>query len=56
MRPLSEADAQLRRDLVLALERCNGNIADVARTLGKARMQIHRWIKRFDVDPTLFRR
>ena len=56
MRPLSETDAQLRRDLVAALERCNGNIADVARTLGKARMQIHRWIKRFEIDPALFRR
>jgi transcriptional regulator with GAF, ATPase, and Fis domain len=56
MRPLSEADAQLRRDLVAELQRCNGNIADVARALGKARMQIHRWIKRLDIDPTLFRR
>lgn len=32
-----------------------GNVAAVARDLGKARMQVHRWIKRYDIDLTLFR-
>jgi transcriptional regulator of acetoin/glycerol metabolism len=45
----------LRRTLVALLEQHRGNISHVARDLGKARMQIHRWLKRFDLDPDAFR-
>jgi DNA-binding NtrC family response regulator len=55
-RALSEDDARLRRELLVLLERHGGNLADISRATGKARMQIHRWLKRFDIDPNTFRR
>jgi DNA-binding NtrC family response regulator len=45
----------LRKTLVALLEQHRGNISHVARDLGKARMQVHRWMKRFDLDPGAFR-
>jgi DNA-binding NtrC family response regulator len=54
-RPLSEQDAKLKADLTSALERTRGNVSEVARTMGKTRMQIHRWMKRFGLDPETFR-
>jgi DNA-binding NtrC family response regulator len=45
----------LRRILVELLEQHHGNISHVARDLGKARMQIHRWLQRFDLHPEAFR-
>jgi len=45
----------LRKTLVALLEQHRGNISHVARDLGKARMQIHRWLQRFDLDPGAFR-
>jgi DNA-binding NtrC family response regulator len=41
------------RDL---LTRHQGNVAAVGRELGKARMQIHRWMKRYAIDITDYRR
>jgi hypothetical protein len=32
-----------------------GNVAEVARAMGKARMQIHRWVKRLGIDPGRYR-
>ena len=46
---------QLRSTLVELLEQHRGNISHVARDLGRARMQIHRWLQRFDLDPGAFR-
>jgi len=46
---------ELRRTLVALLEQHRGNISYVARDLGKARMQIHRWLQRFALDPGSFR-
>jgi transcriptional regulator with GAF, ATPase, and Fis domain len=45
----------LRRTLISLLEKHRGNISYVARDMGKARMQIHRWMRRFDLDPVRFR-
>jgi transcriptional regulator with GAF, ATPase, and Fis domain len=42
--------APTREDLLLLLERHQGNVAAVGRDLGKARMQIHRWLKRYAID------
>jgi len=47
----SELAAQLRE----ALFRHGGNVSAVAREMGKARMQIHRWMERFGFDPESFR-
>ena len=33
-----------------------GNVSDVARAMGKARPQIHRWLRRLRIAPTVFRR
>jgi DNA-binding NtrC family response regulator len=52
---LSPEDAALRAELVRRLGEHRGNVADVAREMGKARMQIHRWLKRFDLDPGVYR-
>ena len=49
-RPLSPADLQRRDQLATLLEENRGNVAAVARAVGKARMQVHRWVKRFDLS------
>ncbi len=54
--PNVDDPAELRRTLIELLEQHRGNISHVARDLGKARMQIHRWLQRFDLDPGTFRR
>jgi transcriptional regulator of acetoin/glycerol metabolism len=46
----------LRRHLVALLEKHQGKVSSVARDLGKARMQIHRWMQRFGIDPSTFRK
>jgi len=48
---LTEAEAELKRELVAHLDKARGNISEVARSMGKARMQIHRWMKRFGIAP-----
>jgi transcriptional regulator of acetoin/glycerol metabolism len=45
--PFSPADCALRDDLEKRLAAHSGNIAAVARDLGKARQQVYRWIRRF---------
>jgi len=45
-----------REKLVALLREHKGNIAAVARTMGKARMQIQRWLKRHQIDPESFRK
>jgi transcriptional regulator with GAF, ATPase, and Fis domain len=54
-RPLSEDDADVREQLVALLAEHHGNISAVARVMGKARMQIQRWVKRFSLDPEQYR-
>jgi transcriptional regulator with AAA-type ATPase domain len=54
--PLSAEDARLRREILDKLEEHGGNIAEVAREMGKARMQVHRWLKRFGIDAGTFRK
>jgi transcriptional regulator with GAF, ATPase, and Fis domain len=46
-----------RREQIAGLLREHaGNVSAVARILGKTRAQIHRWIKRYQLDPRSFRR
>ena len=47
-------DSDLRERLVAALRQHRGNVSAVARELGKARMQVQRWLKRFGLDPASF--
>jgi DNA-binding NtrC family response regulator len=50
--PSSAPSEQTLRAL---LSRHRGNIAAVGRELGKARMQVHRWLRRYDIDVTEYR-
>lgn len=45
----------LRAHLFALLEKHQGNVSYVARDMGKARQQIHRWMKRLGIDPNQFR-
>lgn len=47
--------APSEEELRALLERHAGNIAAVGRELGKERMQIHRWLKRFAIDLEKYR-
>ncbi len=42
-------------ELIALLQRHQGNVAAVGRELGKARMQIHRWLKRYGIDLQSYR-
>jgi transcriptional regulator with AAA-type ATPase domain len=55
-KPWTKAETELRKELAQQLELHAGNVADVARAMGRARMQIYRWLRRFDLDPERFRR
>jgi transposase-like protein len=33
-----------------------GNVTGVARALGKARAQVQRWLRRYRIDPVVYRR
>jgi DNA-binding NtrC family response regulator len=46
LRTAAPSEVELRR----LLETHCGNVAAVGRALGKARMQIHRWIVRYGID------
>jgi transcriptional regulator with AAA-type ATPase domain len=48
-------DDVLRARLLELLTQHDGNVSAVARAMGKARMQIHRWMKRFGLEPDQFR-
>jgi transcriptional regulator of acetoin/glycerol metabolism len=45
----------LRQRLVDSLRQHQGNVSHVARDMGKARMQVQRWIKRFGIEAQSFR-
>jgi transcriptional regulator with GAF, ATPase, and Fis domain len=56
-RPQSRrASMKLRESLEMKLRAEKGNIAAVARAMGKAPAQVHRWMRRFGIDPNDFRR
>ncbi|UQA60761.1 sigma 54-interacting transcriptional regulator [Polyangium aurulentum] len=51
-----EGDGGKREEIVALLREHKGNVSAVARALGKARMQVQRWMKRFAIDPEQFRK
>jgi len=53
--PFSPDEEALRDRLVEALREHAGNVAAVGRAMGKGRMQIHRWLKRFGLDLASYR-
>ena len=48
---LSDEETARRDELLALLEKHSGNVTAVAREMSKARMQIHRWMKRYGIDP-----
>jgi len=52
----AQEEASLRAALVAELAKHGGNVTEVARALGKARTQVHRWMKRFDLDASAHRK
>ena len=52
---LSAEDTRRRDELSSLLREHRGNVAAVARVLGKGRMQIHRWLKRYQLHLEDFR-
>ena len=54
--PLDPEEIELRDKLVELLTAHDGNVAAVARAMGKGRMQIHRWARRFGIELESFRR
>ncbi len=56
-RGLADAkDVERRARLVALLEQHAGNVSAVAREMGAARAQIHRWLRRYSLEPASFRR
>jgi hypothetical protein len=53
--PHQPLDKSFKEDLIARLKESNGNIARVARDMGKARMQVHRWMKRYGIEVSSFR-
>jgi DNA-binding NtrC family response regulator len=54
-RTLSADEEQHRAELAALLEQHRGNVSAVARATGKARQQVHRWMKRYGLDPNRYR-
>jgi transcriptional regulator with PAS, ATPase and Fis domain len=52
---LTDEDAKLRESLVAALTAHEGNVSEVARAMGRTRMQIHRWMRRFGLAASAYR-
>jgi transcriptional regulator with PAS, ATPase and Fis domain len=53
--PLGPADTARRAELVALFKAHGGNVSAVARAMGKARMQVQRWMKRYKIDPDAFK-
>ena len=53
--PLGREDRRVREELVGLLAEHHGNVSAVARAMGKGRMQVHRWLKRFGLDLDAYR-
>ncbi|MFZ5443433.1 MAG: sigma 54-interacting transcriptional regulator [Myxococcota bacterium] len=48
-------DEARKAELISLLQQHAGNVSAVARAMGKARMQIQRWMARYQLDPRTFR-
>jgi transcriptional regulator with GAF, ATPase, and Fis domain len=53
---LTPEEEELKRRIEELLAQHGGNITAVARAMGKARVQLQRWIKRFRIDMSKYRR
>ena len=51
-----ELEEVYEREIVRLMTAHHGNVSAVARSMGRSRMQIHRWLKRLALNPDSFRR
>jgi transcriptional regulator of acetoin/glycerol metabolism len=56
MANLSAEEETLRKEIVAQLTEHGGNVTRVGESMGKARTQIQRWVRRFGIDVSTFRR
>jgi transcriptional regulator with GAF, ATPase, and Fis domain len=54
--PLLPAEARRREEMLALFDEHRGNVAAVARAMGKAPIQVRRWAKRYGIKPIDFRR
>jgi len=52
---LAPADQERREELLGLLKEHHGNVTAVAKVLGKARVQVQRWMRRYNIRPSVFR-
>ncbi len=50
-----EEEAARKQELIRLLREHEGNLSKVARAIGKARVQVQRWVKRYGLDAEQFR-
>jgi transcriptional regulator of acetoin/glycerol metabolism len=55
LKDTEEIDDGRKNELVALLQQHKGNVSAVARAMGKARMQIQRWMARYELDPRTFK-
>jgi transcriptional regulator with PAS, ATPase and Fis domain len=53
--PPDDRDEELRRELLVRMADAKGNVSVVARSMGKARQQVQRWVRRFGIAPETYR-
>jgi len=53
---LAEPDRRRREEIVAALRESGGNVTAAAKALGKARVQVQRWMRRYRIDRSEFHR
>jgi transcriptional regulator of acetoin/glycerol metabolism len=53
--PAAAESVSIKDQLVAHLRVTRGNVAETARRMGRARPLVHRWLKRFGIDPDSFR-
>jgi len=52
---LSDKDLKRCEDIAAALKATEGNVTAAALALGKHRMQLYRWLRRYGIDPRTYR-
>jgi DNA-binding NtrC family response regulator len=52
---LDPAEQQRREELLTLFKEHHGNVTAVAKALGKARVQVQRWMRRYNIRPSVFR-
>jgi transcriptional regulator with GAF, ATPase, and Fis domain len=55
-RALSAREEAHREELIGLMKQYDGNLAAIAREVGKGRTQVQRWLKRYALDANAFRR